>query len=466
MRRSSNGRVLRRVGLLFSGIAAIGLRSVAVGADHPAQALTAAGHWPQFRGAFASGVADGQNLPEKWDATTGENVRWKVKIPGLAHSSPIVWSDKLFVTSAISSRDDATIRPGLYGDGDASEDVSVHKFVVYCLDKRSGKIIWEHVAYEGAPRSKRHIKATYNNCTPVTDGRHVIAHFGAEGLYAYDVDGTFLWKKDIGDLDVGAYDLAEYEWGPASSPIIHDGKVIVQCDTSQDDFLLACDVKTGETLWQTKRTELPSWGTPTVYPGDKRVELVTNGSNFIMGYDPESGNELWRLGGSSKITAPTPVFFDDLIIVCSGRGPENPIFAIKAGATGDITLKEGVDSNAYVAWHKQKLGPYMPTPVIYRGAVYMLQNQGILTSYDLRTGDKVFRKRIPHSGAGFSASPVAADGKIFLPSEDGDVFVVGAADEFEIVAENPMGEVLMATPAISDGTLYIRGQYHLFAVGR
>ncbi len=466
MRRSSNGRTLRILGLLSLGVAALGFRTVAVGADHPAQALTSDGHWPQFRGAFASGVADGQNLPDEWDATTGKNIRWKVEIPGLAHASPIVWGDKLFVTSAISSRSDATIRPGLYGDGDASEDMSVHKFVLYCLDKKSGKIIWERTAHKGVPRSKRHIKATYNNCTPVTDGRHVIAHFGAEGLHAYDLEGKFLWKKDLGDLDVGAYDLPEYEWGPASSPIIYDGKVIVQCDTSQEDYLLACDTKTGETLWQTKRTELPSWGTPTVYPGNKRAELVTNGSNFIMGYDPANGEELWRLGGSSRITAPTPVFFDDLIIVCSGRGPEKPIFAIKAGATGDITLNRGEKSNTHIAWHRQKLGPYMPTPVIYQGSVYSLQNQGILTCYDLRTGDKRFRKRIPHGGAGFSASPVAADGKVFLPSEDGDVFVVRAADEFEIIATNPMGEVLMATPALSDGTLYIRGEKHLFAVGR
>jgi len=466
MRRSSNGRMLRGSGWLCLGVAASVCCAVAVAADHPAETLTAAGYWPQFRGPYASGVADGQNLPEKWDAGTGENVRWKVEIPGLAHASPIVWGDKLFVTSAISSRSDATIRPGLYGDGDASEDMSVHKFVVYCLDKKSGKILWERIAYEGVPRSKRHIKATYNNCTPVTDGRHVIAHFGAEGLYAYDVDGTFLWKKDLGDLNVGAYDLAEYEWGPASSPIIHDGKVIVQCDTSEDDFLLACDVKTGETIWQTKRSELPSWGTPTIYPGEKRVELVANGSNFIMGYDPADGKELWRLGGSSKITAPTPVFFGDLIVVCSGRGPEAPIFAIKAGATGDITLNDGEKSSAHIAWHKQKLGPYMPTPLIYRGAVYALQNQGILTSYDLPTGDRLFRKRIPHAGAGFSASPIAADGMVFLPSEDGDVFVVRAASEFEIVATNPMGEVLMATPALSDGTMYIRGEKHLFAVGR
>jgi len=456
----------RLVGQHVFVVLTLAWQAVAYGGDHPAAAVAAKGHWPQFRGAFAAGVADGQNLPDEWDATTGKNVRWKVRIPGLAHASPIVWGDKLFVTSAISSRDDATIRPGLYGDGDASEDMSVHKFTVYCLDKKTGNILWERVAYEGVPRSKRHIKATYNNCTPATDGQYVIAHFGAEGLYAYDMDGKLLWKKDLGDLNVGAYDLPEYEWGPASSAIIYDGKVIVQCDTSEKDYLLACDVRTGETVWKTERNELPSWGTPTIYPGAARAELVTNGSNFIMGYDPGSGKELWRLGGSSKITAPTPVFHDDLIIVCSGRGPERPVFAIKGGATGDITLPAGQDSSAQIAWHREKLGPYMPTPVIYRGAVYSLQNQGILTSFDLRTGEKIFRKRLHHAGAGFSASPVAADGKLYCAGEDGDVFVVKASKDFEVVSQNPMGEVLMATPAISDGTLYIRGEKSLFAVGK
>ncbi len=434
--------------------------------DHPSVAVTNAGHWPQFRGAFASGVADGQNLPEQWDAKTAKNIRWRAEIPGLAHACPIVWGDKLFVTSAISSRADATIKPGLYGDGDASKDMTVHKFVVYCLDKHTGKILWERIAHEGVPRSKRHIKATYNNCTPATDGQRVIAHFGAEGLFAFNLDGKPLWKKTLGDLNVGAYDDPEYEWGPASSPIIWDGKVILQCDTSELDYLLAVDAETGETVWTTQRDELPGWGTPTVFPHTRRPELITNGSNFIMGYDPKTGKELWRLGGSSQITAPTPIFADDLLVVCSGRRPQAPIFTIRAGATGDITLPTGETANRFVAWSKTKRGPYMPTPIIYRGLLYTLQNQGFLTCYDLRSGEQHYRKRLPHGGAGFSASPVAADGKLYLPSEDGDVFIIKAGRTYEVLATPSMGEVLMASPAISDGTIFLRGQRHLFAVGR
>lgn len=433
---------------------------------NPAPSNKSDGNWPSFRGRFAAGVADGQNLPLKWDITTDENIRWKLAVPGLAHSSPIVWGDHVYVTTAISGRPaHETIRHGLYGDGDASPDHSVHRWVVYCFDKHSGREIWKRTACEGVPRSKRHIKATYANCTPATNGRFVIAHFGAEGLFAYDINGNPIWKKDLGDLDVGAYDAPDYEWGPASSPIIYGDAVYVQCDTQQASFVLACDVRTGKTLWKTMRDELPSWGTPTIYPGPQRVDLVTNGSNFIRGYDPQTGKERWRLGGSSKITAPTPIFDGDLLVVCSGRRPEKPIFVIRQGAEGDISLKPNQTSNPWIAWSKTRAGPYMPTPLIYESLLYTCENNGVLSCYDLQSGDKKYRQRLPHAGGGFSASPVAAGGRIFLPSEDGDIFVVKAGPEFELLATNKMNEVLMATPAISDNTLYVRGRNHLFAIG-
>jgi outer membrane protein assembly factor BamB len=282
--------------------------------------------WPSFRGPNAAGIApDGQSLPASWNGATGANVRWKVEVPGLAHSSPIVYGDRLFLTSAISSLPNATFKPGLYGEGTASEDHSSHRWVVMALDRRTGKTIWQQVAYEGVPKQKRHIKSTYASSTPATDGRYVVAFFGSQGLYAFDMDGKLLWQRDLGRLDVGAYDLPEYEWGTASSPIIFRDLVIVQCDQQKGSFLTALNVKTGETMWKTMREELPSWGTPTVFqsrlPG-RAPELVTNASNFIRGYDPSTGKELWRLGGSSKITAPTPVFTDDFILVASGRRDE------------------------------------------------------------------------------------------------------------------------------------------------
>jgi outer membrane protein assembly factor BamB len=372
----------------------------------------------------------------------------------------------LYLTSAVSSRPDATFRHGLYGDGDASEDRTVHRFMVYALDKKSGDIIWERAAHEGVPKDKRHIKATYANATPAADGRYIVAWFGSEGLFAFDVEGRLLWRRDLGRLDIGAYDAPEYEWGPASSPIIHEGIVIVQCDTQGDSFLMAFDIATGDTAWKTMRDELPSWGTPTIYPGGERTELITNGSNFIRGYDPRTGRELWRLGGSSKITAPTPIGHGGLIVVASGRAPERPIFAIRAGASGDITLQEGATANGSVAWSRMRRGPYMPTPLIYDGRLYVLGNRGELDCYDLGSGEEIYRRQIKHGGGGFSASPVAADGKLYLPGEDGEIYVVRAGDRFELLARNPMGELLMASPALSDGMLYIRAEKHLFAIGR
>jgi len=427
--------------------------------------IPGSGNWPSFRGEFAGGVADGQNFPDTWDPKSSKNIKWKTLIPGLAHSSPVIWENNIFVTSAVSSRENSTFRPGLYGDGDASEDRSVHQWRVYCLDKKSGKILWDHTANEGIPKDRRHIKSTYANSTPVTDGKYVIAFFGSEGLYAYDVNGKLLWEKDLGRLDVGAYDAPEYEWGPASSPIIYKNLVIVQCDSQDESFIIACDIKTGETIWRTTRDELPSWGTPTIFKNSQRVELVTNSSNFIYGYNPDMGVELWRLGGSSKITAPTPVYFGDLIIVCSGRGPESPIFAIRAGAIGNISLKEEKSASKHVAWSVMKRGPYMPTPIIYRGYLYSINNNGRLDCYDFETGEQIYREKISHRGSGFSASPVAADGKLYFSSEDGDIFVVKAGPDFEEIAKNDMGELLMASPAISDKLLYIRAQNHLFAIG-
>jgi outer membrane protein assembly factor BamB len=422
--------------------------------------------WPSFRGPTASGVADGQNLPVQWDAQQRVGVLWKTEIHGLAHSSPVVWGDRVFLTTAVSSKPDATFKAGLYGEGTASDDLSVHQWNVLCLDRATGKVLWERTAYEGVPKEKRHIKSTYANATPATDGRIVVAFFGSQGLYAYDLAGNLLWKRDLGRFDVGAYDAPEFEWGTASSPILFKNLVIVQCDQQKGSFLTALDASGGKTVWRTERDELPSWGTPSIFAGKARVELVTNGSNFIRGYDPASGKELWRLGGSSKITAPTPVSSGDLVIVASGRRPEAPIFAIRGGANGDITLPSGQSRSQPVAWSKGQRGPYMPTPLIYGDHVYILGNDGIFTCYALTDGQEIYRQRIPHAGSGFSSSPVASDGKIYLSSEDGEIFVAKAGPKFEILARNDMAEPLMATPAISGGLLIVRSQRHVWAIGQ
>jgi outer membrane protein assembly factor BamB len=428
-------------------------------------AAGSAGSWPSFRGTQASGIADGQKLPDTWNVRTGENLLWRTPIPGLAHSSPVVWGDRLFVTTAISSNPNATFKPGLYGDGDASEDRSRHRWVVYALDKRSGRILWERVAFEGTPLDKRHIKSTYASSTPATDGRVVVAWFGSQGVAAYDVDGNLRWKVDLGRMDVGAYDLPSYEWGPASSPVIWNGLVLLQCDTQADSFVIALNAESGETVWKTEREELPSWGSPTVAATPAGPVLVTNASNYIRAYDPRNGTELWRLGGSSKITAPTPVFAEGRFVIASGRQPEGPIFVVRQDARGDLTLPRGSTASDAVLWSRTARGPYMPTPLVYRGLLYVLNNNGVFDAYDVRNGSEIYRQRLPNIGSGFSASPVAADGKIYLSSEDGEITVVAAGDRFRLIAANDMGEELMATPALSEGRMYVRTARSVMAVG-
>ena len=454
---------MRRLSLVLL----VAMVSGATGSTRAASPEGLASHWPQFRGAHASGVADGAQLPDAWDAAKGQGILWKVRIPGLAHSSPVVWGEQVFVTTAVSSRADASFKPGLYGEGTASEDVSEQKWQLMSLDRRTGKVLWERVAYQGVPKEKRHIKATYANSTPATDGRYVVAFFGSQGIYAYDLAGHLKWKRDLGRINAGAYDDASYEWGTASSPILYRDLAIVQCDQQKDSFLVALRLKDGSVAWRTSRDELPSWATPNVFPGSGTggPELVTNAPKFIRGYDPATGRELWRLGRSSNITAPTPVFDGDLIVVASGRRPNAPIFVVKAGARGDITLPEGATSGGSVVWTKEKAGSYMPTPLVYGRELYVLKNQGILACYDLRTGELRYEQRLPDVTSGFSASPVAADGKLYLASEDGEVLVVKAGPSFALVGRNPMGQPLMATPAISGRLLLVRGEHELVAVG-
>ncbi len=423
------------------------------------------GDWPSFRGPDASGVADGANLPDSWNGPDGTHIKWKAPIPGLSHASPIVWGDHIIVASAISSKGKASFKHGLYGSGEASDDRSSHQFSLFCLDKKTGKLIWQQVATEGAPIDKRHVKATYANSTPATNGKVIVSLFGSQGLFAHDMNGKPLWKAEVGRMNLGAYDLPDYEWGSAGSPIIYKNLVFVQADTQGDDFLMAFDVSDGHLVWKTPRDQMPSWSTPGVYTGRDRHELITNAPKSINGYDPLTGKELWHLGGSSDITAPTPIFTKDLILVASGRRPIKPMFAIKPGANGDITLKEGESSSDAIAWSKRGVGPYMPTPIIYGKLLFSLNNNGVLDCYDLETGESHFRERVPHSGGGFSASPVAADGKLYLSGEDGDVFVVKAAPTFQLISKNPMGELIMATPAISGKMMFVRARDSLFAVG-
>lgn len=422
-------------------------------------------NWPQFRGPGAAGVSETGPAPASWNAEKATNLKWKTAIPGLGHSSPVTWGNKIFVTTAVTSGAKDETRYGLYGDVAPVKDDPKHTWKVYALDSQTGKILWERIAAEGIPKVKRHPKSTHADSTPVTDGKYLVALFGSEGLYCYTLNGKLLWKQDLGLLDSGWFYDPDYQWEHGSSPIIYKNLVIIQADVQKNSYIAAYDIKSGKQVWKTDRDEVSSWGTPTVYEGKTRAELIVNGSKAIRGYEPLTGKELWRLSPNSEITTPTPFVAHDLIFVTSGYAPIQPIYAIRPGAHGDISLKDGKDSNEFIAWSKQRGGPYMPTPIVYGDYLYTCSNQGVFTAYNAKTGERVYQERLGGKGGAFTASPIASDGKIYLSSEDGDVFVVKAGQKYELLATNPVGEVMMATPAMTSGMFVVRGINHLFAFG-
>ncbi len=421
--------------------------------------------WPSFRGANAAGVADGQGVVAEWDVATGANIRWKTPIPGLATSSPIVWGDRVIVVTAASDQD-TSFRTGLYGDVKPVENLPTHRYRVYSLDRATGKVAWQRDVFTGTPVTRRHTKSSQANSTPVTDGRYIVAVFGSIGqMVCYDMNGTPVWKKDIGVVDSGWFLDPRYQWGHSSSPIIYKSAVIVQADQARGSFIAAFDLATGRERWRTARAdEVSTWATPAIVIGPKGDELVTNGTK-VRGYDPVTGALLWTLAPNSEIVIGSPVVHRDLAIVTAGYPPVRPVYAVRAGARGDISLPAGRSASDAIAWSHDRDGTYISSPIVYRDQLYTLNNNGILTAYDANSGERLYRARVGGGGA-FSASPVAADGKLYLASEDGDVFVVQAGREYVELAKHPMNEVIMASPAISDGLLIIRTLGHVWALGR
>jgi outer membrane protein assembly factor BamB len=431
----------------------------------PEAPRTAPINWPSFRGANATGVADGQGAVSDWDVVTGRNVKWKTGIPGLGTSSPIVWGNRVIVVAAASDEDKA-FRTGLTGDVRPIETLPTHTFSVYSLDLASGKVIWQRDAFVGKPITKRHFKSSQANATPVTNGQHVVAVFGSIGLMVcYDMNGSLVWKKEIGALDSGWFLDPSYQWGHSSSPIIYKSSAIVQADQSRGSFIAAFDLATGRELWRTPRAdEVSTWATPTVITGAKGDELVTNGTK-VRGYDPATGALLWTLAPNSEIAIGTPVVHRNLAIVTAGYPPVRPVYAIRAGARGDISLPAGKSASDAIAWSHDRDGTYISSPIVYRDQLYTLNNNGILTAYDVESGARLYRARVGGGGA-FTASPIAADGKLYIASEDGDVFVVQAGREYAELGKHSMNEVLMASPAISNGLLIVRTLGHLWGIGR
>ncbi len=420
--------------------------------------------WPGFRGYNACGILDNADLPTKWDVDKSENIKWKTRIPGLGHSCPAIWDNYLFITTAISGNGEEYLKIGLYGDIDAVEDSSVHKFKVYCLDKNTGKIIWEQLSHEGVPKTKRHTKGSQANCTPATNGKYVTAFFGSEGLYCYDMKGKLIWKKDLGLLNSGPFTDVETEWGYAASPIIHDGKVVVQCDIIGESFLAVFDIENGNEIWRVKREDVSTWSTPTVYSSNGKKQIIVNGFKHIGAYDFETGEEIWKMSGGGDAPTPTPVVAHNLIFLNNAHGRMSPIYVVKPNAKGDITLKNDSLSNEYIQWSIKRGGSYMQTPLIYGDYLYNLRGNGFLSCFNAKTGEQMYKTKLESGGV--TASGVASDNKLYFSSEKGEIFVVKAGPEFELLAKNDMKDICMATPAISKGAIYFRTKDYVIAVGK
>lgn len=419
----------------------------------------AAGNWPQWRGPDGSGISTEKNLPSVWTPTT--NIKWKTPIDGRAHSSPIVWGNRVFLTTAV----EGAVVPGAKAvkhtvDGgkeflhpDSVGADRKHAFKVIALNRESGKIVWEQTAWEGTPYDNRHRKSSYAASTPATDGKMVYAFFGTEGLYAYDFKGKLAWKAQLGNL--GTVGM-----GTGTSPILFDNLVIVQADEENGEasFIVALDKKTGKEVWKKERKVQVSWSTPLLARTAKRAELITSGTESVIAYDPANGAELWRHKGLESNAIPSPVANADMAFLVAGF-PAKVAYAIRLGQSGDLT------GTPNVPWTYAKGTAYVPSPILYGDYLYLTTDRGILTCIDAKTGEVKYEGgRIPVP-ATFTASPVAFEGKILMTSEDGDTFIVKAGPKHEILGTNSVGEPVYASPAIADGHIFIRGEKNIYCIG-
>jgi outer membrane protein assembly factor BamB len=418
-----------------------------------------AANWPQFRGPGSTGVSDDRALPDRWSTT--ENIAWKTAIPGRGWSSPVVWGDRIFVTSVVSTKEPEPAKPGLYFGGERPAPTDEHRWTVFAIDFASGKIVWQRDVHRAAPSQSRHVKNSYASETPVTDGERVYVYFGNVGLFAFRMDGTPAWQQK---WDAQA---TRYGWGTASSPVLHQGRLYVVNDNEENSFITALDAASGKTIWRVPRPKETNWATPYVWQHAQRTEIVTAATGGVRSYDV-NGRPLWELKGMSTITIPTPFAADGLLYVASGYvGDEHrPVYAIRPGASGDISLAPGTTSNQFVAWYLRQSGPYNPSPIVYNGVYYTVLDRGFVTAHDAKTGKEIYgRQRLAPEGiVAITASPWAANGKIFALSEDGDTYVFKAGPTFEVVGKNSLGAMSMATPALANGSVILRDASHLYRI--
>lgn len=419
--------------------------------------------WSQFRGPAAGAVADDPDLPDTWSET--ENVVWKTDIPGLGWSSPIVWDNHVFVTATTTEGQEPAPVPGLFDPGDefgAQRSTAVHRWMVYDVDFQTGELRWERRLHQAVPPITRHIKNSFASETPVTDGKRVYVYFGSIGLViALTMEGETVWTQEL-----GAYN-GRQAFAPASSPVLHQDRLYVVNDNTTASFLAAFDTQTGEEIWRVERDEVENWSTPLVWENDLRTEVVTTGHRKIRSYDL-NGELLWELGGMTGNVVPTPFAKHGLLYLNSGYPGANPrpVYAVRPGASGDISLRAGETNNDYIVWYQPRLGTYNTSALVYGDYYYTLLDRGFLLSHNALTGREVYGRQRIAPGVGFTASPWAYNGKIFLLGEDGDTYVVEAGPEFKIVGKNSLDEMSLATPAIVRGSVIIRTQSKLYRIGK
>ena len=427
-----------------------------------ANASSLASNWSQFRGHRANGLDTTAPAVSTWNVETGENVRWKVPVPGLAHSAPIIWEDRLYLTTAIGAGD-AELKVGLYGDIGAADDQSEHEWRLLAFDRNTGERLYNVLAHRGIPKSVRHTKATHCNSTPATNGEFIVAILGSEGLFCFDMQGNLVWRKDLGEMDAGYFKMPTAQWGFASSPIIHENRVIVQCDVQKGSFIATFDLKTGQEIWRTKREDVPTWSTPNIASVSGRTQILVNGWHHTGAYDFETGDEIWKLDGGGDIPVPTPIVGDGLAYFTSAHGVFRPMRAVRLEARGDITPEDIQETNEGIAWVHFRKGNYMQTPILVGDNLFGCDDRGTLTCFDAQTGQIYFSERL--QGGGFTASLVSDGTRLYVTSEPGTIWVVEATRSFSQLATNELGENCLATPAIADGTLYFRTQHSLIAIG-
>ena len=435
---------------------------------HSVRGPTSQTDWTSFRGRGSRGIADGFPVPEKWNAdeTAGDinGVLWSTQVPGLGHSSPVISGERIFLTTAIAAETAAPLNVGRGGGRDAADDNGEQLWLVLCYDRRTGVELWRKTAHQGRPRVTRHVKATHANTSVAIAGDNVVAFFGSEGIHCYDLDGNLKWTRDLGIINISKYGIG---WGYASSPAIHNHRIVIVCDDPDKPFVAALRLSDGGFIWRQSRQDIceRSWGTPFIHSSHSRTQTVVNGWPWIVSYDLETGVELWRIRGGGDNPVPTPFEANGWIYITNAHGAESPIFVVRPDANGDISPPRDSGSNQSILWSTRRGGSYMSTPVVYGDYLYLGNTNGVIRCFQAKTGEKIYEQRLG-ARASIYSSLVAADGKIFCASENGTVYVVKTGPEFKVLAENQMGKPIFASPAIADGTLFFRTTGTLVAISR